>query len=148
MGRRAGRPPGPGGGGPALTRLLLDTSVLVDAERSGELEHLLAEGDDVAMAAITLAELRVGARAASGRRAAARGDFVDALAVTVPIVEYDVTVAEAHAALLDAVRRQGRPRGAHDLVIAATAAATRRIVVTADAGGFADLPGVEARVLG
>jgi len=39
-------------------------------------------------------------------------------------------------------RRTGRPRGAHDLLIAATAAATRRTVVSADAAAVAELPGV------
>jgi tRNA(fMet)-specific endonuclease VapC len=47
-----------------------------------------------------------------------------------------------------AVRRAGRPRGAHDLIIAATAVATGRIVVTADGDGFADLPGVSVRGYG
>jgi tRNA(fMet)-specific endonuclease VapC len=64
---------------------------------------------------------------------------------TIPVIAYDVAVAEAHARLLVAVRGQGAPRGAHDLLIAATAAASRRVVVTADAAAFAGLPGVEFR---
>jgi tRNA(fMet)-specific endonuclease VapC len=99
----------------------------------------------VAIAAVTLAELRVGALLATGRRAAARGAFVDAVAAGIPVLAYDAPVAEAHATLLVAVRRQGRPRGAHDLLIAATAAATDRLVVSADASAFAELPGVEVR---
>jgi tRNA(fMet)-specific endonuclease VapC len=43
------------------------------------------------------------------------------------------------------VRRQGTPRGAHDLLIAATASASRRAVVTADATAFADVPDLEVR---
>jgi tRNA(fMet)-specific endonuclease VapC len=148
MARRAGRPAGPRGGAATLSRLLLDTSVLVDAERAGDLGPLLGDDDDVAMAALTLAELRVGALLGRGRRAGARNDFVDALAVTIPIVEYDTRVAEVHARLLVAVRRQGRPRGAHDLVIAATAAATDRVVVTGDPSGFAELPGVDVLAVG
>ncbi|HTW07828.1 MAG TPA: hypothetical protein VME46_09970 [Acidimicrobiales bacterium] len=50
-----------------------------------------------------------------------------------------------HAELLVAVGRQGRPRGAHDLVIAATARATQREVVSADASAYQDLPGVTVR---
>jgi tRNA(fMet)-specific endonuclease VapC len=42
------------------------------------------------------------------------------------------------------VRRAGRPRGAHDLIIAATAAAAGRTVVTADRRAFDGLPGVAA----
>jgi len=40
------------------------------------------------------------------------------------------------------VRRAGTPRGAHDLVVAAAAAATGRTVVTSDATGFEHLPDV------
>ena len=54
----------------------------------------------------------------------------------------------AHAELLAHVRGQGRVRGAHDLLIAATARTRTRTVVTADAAGFDGLPGVRVRVLG
>jgi tRNA(fMet)-specific endonuclease VapC len=54
-----------------------------------------------------------------------------------------VPVAEEHAQLLVTTRRAGRHRGAHDLVIAATARASQRAVLTADREGFSDLPGVE-----
>ena len=57
----------------------------------------------------------------------------------------DLQVARVHGALLAHVRRTGRSRGAHDLIIAATAAACDRIVVSADATAFADLPGVAVR---
>ena len=63
----------------------------------------------------------------------------------IPIIDYDATVAASHAELLVAVRRQGRPRGAHDLIIAATANATQREVVSADASAYQDLPGVSVR---
>jgi tRNA(fMet)-specific endonuclease VapC len=57
-------------------------------------------------------------------------------------------VAVQHAALLAHVRRAGRPRGAHDLIIAATARATDRVLVTTDAkAGFTDLPEVKVRLL-
>ncbi|MBA2338601.1 MAG: hypothetical protein H0V96_12770 [Acidimicrobiia bacterium] len=54
-------------------------------------------------------------------------------------------MAGAHAALLAEVRETGRPRGAHDLIIAATAMATDRILVTADSAGIADLSDVRIR---
>jgi tRNA(fMet)-specific endonuclease VapC len=127
-----------------VTRLLLDTTFLLDAERSGaSLRAAIAPEDDVAIAAISVAELRVGALLASARTAAARSAFVEEVIVAVPVVAYDVRVAESHARLLMEVQRQGTPRGAHDLLIAATAAATGRAVVTADATAFVGLPGVE-----
>ncbi len=53
------------------------------------------------------------------------------------------TVIELRVGLV--VRKQGRPRSAHDLLIAATARATHRTVVSGDSSAFADLPGVDFR---
>jgi tRNA(fMet)-specific endonuclease VapC len=126
-----------------MTQVLLDTTFLVDAERvGGDLGDLIDDDDDVAIAAITIAELRVGVLLANNRQRRARAAYLDDVASTIPILGYDAQTAEAHAELLVAVREQGRPRGAHDLIIAATARATRRSVVTADRRAFAGLPGV------
>jgi len=130
-----------------VSRILLDTTYLIDAERSGDgLDETIDDEDDVAIAAVTIAELRVGALLASGKRREARLAYVDDVIHGIPIVNYDLEVAEAHAELLVAVRTQGRPRGAHDLIIAATALATDRLVVTADQGAFVDLPGITTQL--
>lgn len=129
-----------------MTRLLLDTTFLVDAERGTEVpEELIDSSDDVALAAITVAELLMGVEAASGRARTARAAFVTELVAALPVISYDLAIAREHAVLLDAVRRAGRPRGAHDLIIAATAAGTGRVIVTADADAFTGLPGVKVR---
>ncbi|MDZ7732566.1 MAG: PIN domain-containing protein [Acidimicrobiia bacterium] len=129
-----------------MSRLLLDTTFLVDAERdAASLELAVADDDDVAVAAISIAELGVGVRRATGKRRRARQAFLDDLVETVPVSPYDLTVAASHTELLVAVREAGRPRGAHDLVIAATARAAGRDVVSADPAGFEDLPGVALR---
>ena len=50
--------------------------------------------------------------------------------------------------MLAHVHRSGTKRGAHDLIIAATASATKRIVVTTGRGAnFQDLPGVDCIVV-
>lgn len=116
---------------------------MVDAERGGgALAEVIDDGDDVAVAAITVAELRVGVQLAKGRRREKRERFVTAVLDAVSIEVYDLGVAEAHAALLAHVRRAGAPRGAHDLIIAATARARERRVVSLDQSGFAELPDV------
>jgi tRNA(fMet)-specific endonuclease VapC len=116
---------------------------LVDAERGGDsLGEAIDDGDDVAVAAITVAELRVGVQLAKGRGREKRERFVAAVLDAVSIEAYDLGVAEAHAALLAHVRRTGTPRGAHDLIIAATARARERQIVSFDRGGFVKLPGV------
>ena len=126
-----------------MTRLLLDTTFLIDAERGDEiLESVIADDDDVAIAAITVAELLVGVQLSGGRRQTARHAFVDDVVDSLPIVSYDSRTAVEHAALLVAARQAGRPRGAHDLIIAATARASGRSIVSADISAFADLPGV------
>ena len=147
MGSRHGRRSSLAGRrGAVLTALLLDTNVLIDAERAAlDLDSLIDDDDDPAVAAITIAELGVGVEIASGRRAAARRAFLDDIVATLPTVGYDLDVARAHTGLLVAVRKAGAPRGAHDLIIAATARATGRTVVTSDRNGFNDLPGVEVR---
>jgi tRNA(fMet)-specific endonuclease VapC len=89
-----------------------------------------------------VAELKVGVQLAGGRRRDSRERFVAGVLDAVSIEPYDLGVAEVHAALLAHVRRAGTPRGAHDLIIAATARARERQVVSFDQGGFADLPGV------
>jgi tRNA(fMet)-specific endonuclease VapC len=129
-----------------VARLILDTAVLIDAERRGRhLDRLIADEDDVAIAAVTAAELLVGVELADDARRPTRAAFVRSVLDTVPIEDYDGQVARAHATLLAHVRRTGRTRGAHDLIIAATAAARDRLVVSTDSIAFADLPGVPVR---
>lgn len=129
-----------------MARLILDTSVLIDAERQDRhLDRLISDEDDVAIAAVTAAELLVGVELADDARRSTRAAFVRSVLDTVPIEDYDFQVARVHATLLAHVRRTGRPRGAHDLIIAATAAARGRLVVTTDSSAFAALPGVPVR---
>jgi tRNA(fMet)-specific endonuclease VapC len=130
-----------------LARLILDTTVLVDAEREGAeaIEELVGDEDDVAIAAISVAELAVGVELADGRRRPGREAFLAAVLEALSVESYDIDIARAHGALLAHMRRAGRPRGAHDLIIAATARARKREVVSADENGFAELPGVSLR---
>lgn len=109
------------------------------------LDRLIDDEDDVAIAAISVAELAVGIELADEERRAKRAAFVAAVLDAVSVETYDVDVAQAHGALLAHTRRSGRPRGAHDLIISATARARGRVVVSADSGGFAELPGVAVR---
>lgn len=126
-------------------RLILDTGVLIAAERAKtSWGDVLAADDDVALAAVTVAELRTGVELATDTRREARQAFLDRVLATIPVEEYDVAVAQVHGRLLATTHRSGTQRGAHDLIIAATAAATKRTIVTADRSArFGDLPGVE-----
>jgi tRNA(fMet)-specific endonuclease VapC len=126
-----------------LARLILDTSILIEAEQGdGALLDAIRDVDDVAVAAITVAELRVGVGLSKGRRRARREHFIASVLDAISVETYDLEVATVHAELIAHVARAGTPRGAHDLIIAATARARDREVATLDRRGFDDLPGV------
>lgn len=131
-------------------RLIVDTGVLITAERGrARWEAVLAPDDDPAIAAVTVAELRTGVELADAAHRLARAEFLIAVLETVPIEPYDLAVAEAHGRLLAHVHRAGSRRGAHDLLIAATAVAKGRTVLTTDQSArFGDLPGVDCIVAG
>jgi tRNA(fMet)-specific endonuclease VapC len=70
---------------------------------------------------------------------------VEQVLSTIPVEDYDLETAQVHARLLADARRAGRPRGAHDLLIAATAIARRRELVTDDRQGFQGIEGLTIR---
>jgi tRNA(fMet)-specific endonuclease VapC len=73
----------------------------------------------------------------------------EALLAVMFVMPYSIAVARAHALLDIHTRKIGPPRGAFDLIIAATAIATGRTLVTTDArAAFNDLPGLAVRVIG
>lgn len=132
-----------------MARLILDTGVLIAGVR-GRLDlAALADGDDVALPAVAVAEYLVGALLDTDPgRADVQRAFLDEVLQVLPVHDYDRDVAVQHAVLLAHVRTTGRKRGAHDLIIAATARATDRVVLTTDERArFADLPDVAARVI-
>jgi len=61
------------------------------------------------------------------------------------VLDYTEATAAHHARLIAHARRIGTPRGAHDLIIAAHALQTDRIILILDAKArFSHLPGVTA----
>lgn len=130
-------------------RLIVDTGVLVAAERSRRSLSLdVSADDDIVMSSITVAELQAGVELASDERRQAREQFVVNVVASLPVEPYGSRAALAHARLLAHVHRSGRHRGAHDLIIAATALATGRIILTTDRRArFDELPGVDCIVV-
>lgn len=128
-------------------RLILDTAALIAYER-GTVDRTTYDADDLAIAAVTVAEFRTGVELAdTAERAAERARVLDAICSAVAVLDYTEHTAVRHAQLLAHVRRAGTPRGAHDLVVAAHAAETGRTVVSFDAAAhFGALPGVTAEV--
>jgi tRNA(fMet)-specific endonuclease VapC len=126
-------------------RLILDTGVLIASERDrSALSKIITEDDDLVIAAITVAELHTGIELAEPAQRADRSDFLIRVLETLPVEPYDVTTAEAHGRLLAHVHLSGKQRGAHDLIIAATALTSRRTILTHDRNAhFDELPDVE-----
>jgi len=126
-------------------RLILDTNVLIAYER-GTIDRTALDADELAVAAVTIAEYRVGIELAdTPDRAAERARALVAITSAIDVLDYTETTAACHARLIAHVRRAGTPRGAHDLIIAAHAAQNDRTILTFDAKTrFANLPGVSA----
>jgi len=126
-------------------RLILDTNVLIAYEQA-TLDRSSFDDDDLAIAAITVAEYRVGIElAGTAERAANRARALAAITTVVEVLDYTPVTGAHHARLLAHVRRSGLPRGAHDLIIAAHAAETGRTIVGFDAKArFDSLPGLAA----
>lgn len=127
-------------------RLILDTNVLIDYER-GMVDPAAFDEDDLAIAALTVAEYRTGIELAdSADRAAARARALAVIVDVVEVLAYTEATAAHHARLIAHTRRTGAIRSAHDLIVAAHAAQTGRVVVSRDAfARFGDLPGVDAQ---
>jgi tRNA(fMet)-specific endonuclease VapC len=129
-------------------RVVLDTGIIIAFER-GKLDIRAVLGaDDAAIAAITAMELLVGVERADKTNKDRRARHVDAILGTLPVIDYTLDVARTHARLAVHALSMGKPRGAYDMIVAATAVADGRVLLTTDASAdFADLPGVSAEVV-
>jgi tRNA(fMet)-specific endonuclease VapC len=126
-------------------RLILDTNVLIAYER-GTIDRSALDEDELAVGSITITEYRTGIELAdTPERAAERARTLATITSVIEVLDYTPVTAAHHARLLAHVRRWGSPRGAHDLIIAAHAAETGRLLLTRDAKArFSDLPGITA----
>jgi tRNA(fMet)-specific endonuclease VapC len=124
-------------------RLILDTNILIAYER-GTIDRSSLDDDELAIASVSVAEYRVGIELAdTASRAAERAQALVAMMSAVDVLDYTQATAAHHGRLLAQVRRSGVSRGAHDLIIAAHAAETGRMILSRHAKArFGDLPGV------
>ncbi|HWG15414.1 MAG TPA: PIN domain-containing protein [Streptosporangiaceae bacterium] len=129
-------------------RVILDTGVLISIERGRLDVDAVLGADDAAIATITAMELLIGVERANAAHKKTRATHVEALLSGLPIEPYDLGVARIHARLVVEAMSKGRPRSAYDMMIAATAAATNRVLLTTDASaGFGELRDVRAEVV-
>lgn len=121
---------------------MLDTNVCIDFAlgRSALLKERIAAayGKGLAISAITLAELRVGAR--HGRAESKDDERLDNLVRVLSLREFDAAAADSYAAI---ARRVGIKRRSFDRLIAAHALSLGLTLVTANGADFADVPGLK-----
>ena len=125
--------------------LVLDTSIIIRAERGGSLDFSpWVDYGDAFISAITVSELLVGVhRADSDARRARRSAFVETILARLPALDFTAETARVHAGLFAGLSQQGQMIGAHDLIIAATALCHGCAVLTTNAAEFARVPGLE-----
>ena len=130
---------------PAALRYLLDTNILsyVVKHTHPRLNARLAATplEQLAISAVSVMEIRYGLAlnpAVAERLAPGLNDLIDGM-TTLP---FDSGCADVCATLRVTLRKIGRPIGAYEALIAATAQAHDLIVVTGNESEFAQVPGV------
>jgi tRNA(fMet)-specific endonuclease VapC len=116
------------------------------AYERGTIERAALDADELAIAAVSVAEYRAGIELVdSADRAADRARALAPITSAVDVLECTEATAACHARLIAHVRWAGVPGRAHDLIVVAHALRTERIVLTSDAiARLGDLPGVSA----
>lgn len=123
--------------------VLIDTSVLIHAERRESPLNEAIGKRDRAISVITASELLHGVhRAPSGAARARRAAFVEHLLSAIEPLPITIAVARAHAEVWATLEGKGTPIGAHDLWIAATALSHGMDVATTNARDFKRIPGL------
>ena len=133
--------------------LVIDTSALVSLERAARPWQAAldaAAAEPAALPAIVYAELVSGVLLAdTPSRAASRRAKIDALAATVPIVDFGRVIAERWAQLFATLQRLGHLIPGNDLAVAATALELGFGVLVGprDEQHFRAVPGLRVEVL-
>jgi tRNA(fMet)-specific endonuclease VapC len=123
---------------------LIDSSVLIAAERGQLNVDGIGAEEDVAISAVTASELLHGVhRARTPAQRHRRQAFVEGLMAQLPVVAFDLTVARVHASLWADLAKRGVAVGERDLMIAATAIAKGYTIATHDERSFPKIPGLK-----
>ena len=121
---------------------LVDTSVITRAEREAlDLAARVPDGE-IAIAAMTAAELLRGVHRADPEHRSRRAAVVDRLLARVPTIPFDLRIARIHARLWAELQASGTLIGPADLQIAATALALGWSVATYNVREFGRVPGL------
>ena len=124
---------------------LLDTSICVPLiNRSDEslARRLLSQSPrEVVLCSVVKAELYFGAR--NSQRVAENLDRVDRFCEAFESLVFDDAAAAHYGSVRAQLRREGRPIGANDLMIASIALASKATLVTRNLDEFTRVPGLD-----
>jgi len=127
---------------------LIDTSVLVDAERGRGALDRVPEDDEHAISVVTVSELLHGLhRAVDGARRTLRQAFVERVLAELETIPVSTEVARSHAEVWAQLETAGELIGAHDLWIAATALTHDMSIATTNVREFERVPGLRVLAL-
>jgi tRNA(fMet)-specific endonuclease VapC len=123
---------------------LIDSSVLIAAERGQLNVDDIAAEEDIAISAVTASELLHGVyRARTPVQRHRRQAFVEGLMAQLPVVAFDLTVTRVHASLWADLAKRGIAVGERDPMIGATAIAKGYAVAARDERSFPKIPGLK-----
>jgi tRNA(fMet)-specific endonuclease VapC len=124
--------------------VLIDTSVLVNAERRRTPLEAVAEDEDRGISVVTASELLHGLhRSTDATIRLRRQAFVEGVLARMEPIPITTHIARAHAEIWARLEADGALIGSHDLWIAATALAYGMTVATVNARHFERVPGLE-----
>ena len=122
--------------------LLIDTSLLIAAERGdpGLLDSF--DHEETAISPVTVSELMYGVHASAPSQRILREIFADRIVGSMQVVPIDEAAARAHAQLVTSLAQVGQSIGLHDSWIAASALTSGYGVATLDFKHFSRVPGL------
>lgn len=127
-----------------MAGILIDTSVLVDAERDRRVLEQLPREARHSISVITVSELLHGVHRATPDHVRLRRQVVvEALLGAIEQLPITTRIARLHAQMWAELQVKGEIIGAHDLWIAATALAHGLALATANAAEFKRVPALD-----
>jgi len=125
--------------------IILDADVIIKGEK-GKLDLIAwldaQTGQDLEIAAITVAELWHGIERASGSHRAKREHYLRTIVEQLEPIPYTETTALIHARLWAQLESSGHMIGAHDMILASVALERDSTVATLNKRHFIVVPGL------
>ena len=131
--------------------VILDTSVLIAAERKGfEIDSFTENREEevFGLSVISVSELLLGVHRANSRaRRLKRSAYVEKIIELFPIFVFEISMARIYAELWSDLSNRGIRIGAHDLMIGSTALSLGFSVATHNVRHFERIEGLKLEIL-